>query len=258
MSTKLVLKSTTSSSLNDRFSKLMKNRPDDSARPTVDTHGSLRPGSDRNRKLAEQLERKNGPEIRRKPLSHRIGDIGQGGARTLAAALQSTRGSSAGYNTGGRVGKRLGPLAGRIQQPRTNHFQSQQSSNEANRALKKAQNMLRETERELAMLKRQKATKITQNKLVRNGGARGGQRGGGGGARGAGRGRGRGRGGSRGGGAQGNKGGKPKSAEALDAELDRFMLGTKGGLDKEMDEYMSSTKNGLDKQMEDYMAAKKA
>merc|ERR1712088_97990 len=101
--------------------------------------------------------------------------------------------------------------------------------------------MLKETERELAMLKRQKATKITQNKFVRNGGARG-----------------RVRGGSRGGGAQGNRGGKPKSADALDAELDRFMLGTKGGLDKEMDDYMSSTKNGLDKQMEDYMAAKKA
>ena len=32
MSNKLVLKSTTSTSLNDRFSKLMKNRPDDSSR----------------------------------------------------------------------------------------------------------------------------------------------------------------------------------------------------------------------------------
>ena len=67
-------------------------------------------------------------DVRRKPLSHRIGDIGQGGARTLAAALQGTR---TGYNQGGRVGKRLGPLAGRLQAPARNlNRQSQASSNE--------------------------------------------------------------------------------------------------------------------------------
>ena len=103
----------------------------------------MRPGSDRNRRLAEQLERKNttgefsflilrflpvDSDVRRKPLSHRIGDIGQGGARTLAAALQGTR---SGYNQGGRVGKRLGPLAGRLQAPARNlNRQSQASSNE--------------------------------------------------------------------------------------------------------------------------------
>jgi len=225
----------------------MKNRPEnDSSRPIVDSHGTLRPGSDRNRRLAEQLERKNTADVRRKPLSHRIGDIGQGGARTLAAALQGTR---TGYNQGGRVGKRLGPLAGRLQAPARNlNRQSQASSNEANRALKKAQNMLKQTERELAQLKRQKATKIQQNKVRNNNSkpTRGG-RGGRGGGRGAGRG------GGRGGAARGQK---PKSADALDAELDGYMLGTKGGLDQELDAYMSSTKNGLDKQMEEYMAAK--
>ena len=104
--------------------------------------------------------------------------------------------------------------------------------------------MLRETERELALLKRNKATKISQAKVVRNntrGGAargRGGARGGGGrGGRGAGRG---GRGG-RGGGAGAGRG-KPKSQDALDAELDGYMLGTKAGLDKQMEDYMSSTK----------------
>ena len=114
----------------------------------------------------------------------------------------------------------------------------------ANTALKKAQSMLRETERELALLKRNKATKISQAKVVRNntrGGAargRGGARGGGGrGGRGAGRG---GRGG-RGGGAGAGRG-KPKSQDALDAELDGYMLGTKAGLDKQMEDYMSSTK----------------
>ena len=35
---------------------------------------------------------------------------------------------------------------------------------------------------------------------------------------------------------------KPKSADALDAELDAFMMGTKAGLDKQMDDYMSGTK----------------
>ena len=114
----------------------------------------------------------------------------------------------------------------------------------ANTALKKAQSMLRETERELALLKRNKATKISQAKVVRNntrGGTargRGGARGGGGrGGRGAGRG---GRGG-RGGGAGAGRG-KPKSQDALDAELDGYMLGTKAGLDKQMEDYMSSTK----------------
>ena len=124
--------------------------------------------------------------------------------------------------------------------------------------------MLKQTERELAQLKRQKATKIQQNKVRNNNSkpTRGG-RGGRGGGRGAGRG------GGRGGAARGQK---PKSADALDAELDGYMLGTKGGLDQELDAYMSSTKvqkstkkktnfqkniqNGLDKQMEEYMAAK--
>jgi len=224
----------------------MKNRPDDSSRPTVDSHGSLRPGSDRNRRLAEQLERKNNADVRRKPLSHRIGDIGQGGARTLAAALQGTRGYNQG-NLQGRVGKRS-PLAGRLAQPnRQLNRQSLQSSTEANRALKKAQNMLKQTERELAQLKRQKATKIQQTKIRNNNSSRGGGRGGRGG-RGGGRGAGR--------GGQGGRGQKPKSAGALDAELDGYMMGTKGGLDNELDAYMSSTKNGLDKQMDEYMAAK--
>jgi len=67
---------------------------------------------------------------------------------------------------------------------------------------------------------------------------RGGARGSGGrGGRGAGRG---GRGG-RGGGAGAGRG-KPKSQDALDAELDGYMLGTKAGLDKQMEDYMSSTK----------------
>lgn len=120
----------------------------------------------------------------------------------------------------------------------------------ANTALKKAQSMLRETERELALIKRNKATKISQVKMVRNntrGGAargRGGARGGGGrGGRGAGRGAGRGgRGGRGGGGGAGAGRGKPKSQDALDAELDGYMLGTKAGLDKQMEDYMSSTK----------------
>ena len=64
----------------------------------------------------------------------------------------------------------------------------------ANTALKKAQSMLRETERELALLKRNKATKISQAKVVRNN-TRGGAARGRGGARGGG-----GRGGGRGGG----------------------------------------------------------
>ena len=94
--------------------------------------------------------------------------------------------------------------------------------------------MLKQTERELAQLKRQKATKIQQNKVRNNNSkpTRGG-RGGRGGGRGAGRG------GGRGGAARGQK---PKSADALDAELDGYMLGTKGGLDQELDAYMSSTK----------------
>merc|ERR1711990_933330 len=144
----------------------------------------------------------------------------------------------------GRVGKRPGALrssggmAGRL-------GQSTRSSAQANTALKKAQSMLRETERELALLKRNKATKISQAKVVRNN-TRGGAARGRGGARG---------GGGRGGGAGAGRG-KPKSQDALDAELDGYMLGTKAGLDKQMEDYMSSTKNGLDKQMEDYMAQK--
>jgi len=220
----------------------------------VDNSGSLLPGSERNRKFAEELERKAG--LGRKPVSHRIGDVGQGGARSFAAALPGRSPTLA-----GRVGKRPGALrssggmAGRL-------GQSTRSSAQANTALKKAQSMLRETERELALIKRNKATKISQVKMVRNntrGGAargRGGARGGGGrGGRGAGRG---GRGGRGGGGGAGAGRGKPKSQDALDAELDGYMLGTKAGLDKQMEDYMSSTKNGLDKQMEDYMAQKEA
>ena len=114
----------------------------------------------------------------------------------------------------------------------------------ANTALKKAQSMLRETERELALLKRNKATKISQAKMVRNNTRGGSARGGRGGARGGGRGgRGAGRGGRGGRGAgAGRGGGKPKSQDALDAELDGYMLGTKAGLDKQMEDYMSSTK----------------
>jgi len=216
----------------------------------VDTSGSLRPGSERNRKFAEELERKAG--ISRKPVSHRIGDVGQGGARSFAAALPGRSPTLA-----GRVGKRPGALrssggmAGRL-------GQSTRSSAQANTALKKAQSMLRETERELALLKRNKATKISQAKMVRNNTRGGSARGGRGGARGGGRGgRGAGRGGRGGRGAgAGRGGGKPKSQDALDAELDGYMLGTKAGLDKQMEDYMSSTKNGLDKQMEDYMAQK--
>jgi len=216
----------------------------------VDTSGSLRPGSERNRKFAEELERRAG--ISRKPVSHRIGDVGQGGARSFAAALPGRSPTLA-----GRVGKRPGALrssggmAGRL-------GQSTRSSAQANTALKKAQSMLRETERELALLKRNKATKISQAKMVRNNTRGGSARGGRGGARGGGRGgRGAGRGGRGGRGAgAGRGGGKPKSQDALDAELDGYMLGTKAGLDKQMEDYMSSTKNGLDKQMEDYMAQK--
>ena len=75
-SSKLVLKSTTSTSLNDRFSKLMKNRPDDSSRvrdhspfsfyfnfflgqSLVDKSGAVRPGSEKNRRFAEELERRS-------------------------------------------------------------------------------------------------------------------------------------------------------------------------------------------------------
>ena len=147
-SSKLVLKSTTSTSLNDRFSKLMKNRPDDSSRvrdhspfsfyfnfflgqSLVDKSGAVRPGSEKNRRFAEELERRSsvgkwlkrsfalyfanifyygrfftifkGQEIRRKPLSARIGDVGQGGARGFKQAIKRTptKGGLA-----GRVGKR--------------------------------------------------------------------------------------------------------------------------------------------------------
>ena len=108
----------------------------------------------------------------------------------------------------------------------------------ANKALKQAQSMLRETERELALLKRQKASNIQNTKLVKRGSGAG--RGSGARGRGSARGGRGGRGGGRGGGARG--GGKPKSADALDAEMDAYMSGTKGGLDAQMDEYMSQTK----------------
>ena len=84
----------------------------------VDTSGSLRPGSERNRKFAEELERKAGicmytilrvlkieKYLARKPVSHRIGDVGQGGARSFAAALPGRSPTLA-----GRVGKRPGAL----------------------------------------------------------------------------------------------------------------------------------------------------
>lgn len=256
MSNKLVLKSTTTTSLNDRFSKMMKNRPDDAAsRSMVDSSGGIRPGSDKNRKFAEELERRSATD-RRRPVSHRIGDVGQGGARSFKAALPVKSPIS------GRVGKRLGGgtgMAGRLGRANT------ASNPAANRALKQAQSMLRETEKELALLKKQKSNRIQTNKLVKGGSGAG--RGGGGGGRGGASGRGRGgsrgggrggRGGRGGGGRGGGKSGGAKSADALDAEMDAYMSGTKGGLDAQMDEYMSQTKGGLDKQMEDYMAQKNA
>merc|ERR1712228_453507 len=71
----------------------------------VDKSGSVRPGSEKNRRFAEELERRSGvgQEIRRKPLSARIGDVGQGGARGFKQAIKRTptKGGLA-----GRVGKR--------------------------------------------------------------------------------------------------------------------------------------------------------
>jgi len=240
-SSKLVLKSTTTTSLNDRFSKLMKNRPDESSRTMVDKSGRIRPGSEKNRRFAEELEKRSGDrrsgvaqEVRRKPLSTRLGDIGQGGARGFKQAIKRTptKGGLA-----GRVGKR------------------NENTNMANKALKRAQDMLRNTERELAILKRNKAAQTRVN-LQKNQPKRGG-----GATRGAPRGRGRGgsRGGGRGGrgGRGGGRGGdRNVSEDTLDKQLDSYMLKTKGGLDAQMDEYMSKTKGGLDKQMEEYMAQK--
>jgi len=238
---KLVLKSTTSTSLNDRFSKLMKNRPDDSARTLVGETGTLRPGSERNRRFAEELERKSAQQVRRRPLSTRLGDVGQGGARNFAQAIKR---SPVKQSLAGRVGKR-----------------ASQSSVAANKALSRARDMLRDTERELAQLRNNRAKTVRSDF---NKSARGGKRGGSAGARGGGRGgstRGGGRGASRGGrgGRGGNRGGargKAPTADDLDAQLDGYMMKTKGGLDSQLDEYMAQSKNGLDKQMDEYMAQK--
>lgn len=104
--------------------------------------------------------------------------------------------------------------------------------------------MLRDTERELAILKRNKANSVRVN-VKPVGARRGGATRGGGAGRGATRGRGRGgnRGGNRGGGRGGARtGNKDVSQDTLDAQLDSYMLKTKGGLDAQMDEYMSKTK----------------
>ena len=113
--------------------------------------------------------------------------------------------------------------------------------------------MLRETERELQSIKRNKpiSTRITAKPaVVRRGGATGRGRGGttGRGGRGGGRGQSNGRGGGRGGptrgggaGRGGREGGKV-SQDTLDSQLDSYMLKTKGGLDAQMDDYMSQTK----------------
>lgn len=229
----------------------MKNRPDDerASRSAVDQSGGIRPGSERNRRFAEELERKSAvtTQVRRKPLANRIGDVGQGGARGFAHALKRTPTK---VGIAGRVGKR--PTGNSIV---------------ANKALKRAQDMLRDTERELANLKRQNASTVRFAPSTRG---RGTFRGGRGGGRGAGRGGGgfsrggsvsRGRGGGARGGARGARGGGrggsvKVSQSTLDKQLDSYMMKTKGGLDAQMDEYMSKTKTGLDKQMDEYMAAK--
>ena len=109
----------------------------------------------------------------------------------------------------------------------------------ANQALRKAELMLRNTERELAQIKRKKTTSTrVGNKPVRGGGQSG--RGGRGGQ--TGRGLRGGRGGGRGG-ASGRKTSDVKvSQDDLDKQLDSYMLKTKGGLDAQMDDYMSKTK----------------
>jgi len=198
---KLVFKSTTGTSLNDRFSKLMKNRPDESARTLVDESGVIRQGSAKNRRYAEDLERKNA-QIGRKPLSARLGVAGQrdrmSGSRDTGAGRSSVL---------GRIGKK----------PAQSNFQ-------ANRALKRAQDMLRETERELNNLKRGNGPK--KGKWPKSGKSAGKEK-------------------------------KPAlSQDTLDKQMDEYMMKTKGGLDAQMDEYMSKTKSGLDKQMDDYMATK--
>lgn len=227
----------------------MKHRPDESSRSLVDkSGGGIRPGSERNRKFAEDLERRTGvaQQVRRKPLSTRLGSgaSAQGGARGFLNAIKRTPTKSSAM--AGRVGKRLGERGGRVA--------DNSSRIQANQALRKAELMLRNTERELAQIKRKKTTSTrVGNKPVRGGGQSG--RGGRGGQTGRG-GRG-GRGGGRGG-ASGRKTSDVKvSQDDLDKQLDSYMLKTKGGLDAQMDDYMSKTKGGLDKQMDDYMAESK-
>ncbi|CAG5105706.1 Oidioi.mRNA.OKI2018_I69.chr1.g2380.t1.cds [Oikopleura dioica] len=229
--TKLVLKSTTSTSLNDRFSKIMRSRPTEE--PTRQLSGGrtgagIAPGSERNRRFAEELERRSAPA--RRPVVNRIGDVGQGGARGFSASLRQS-GINKRSAMAGRVGKRNSSGG-------AGNLSARQS---ANRALAKATSMLRDTERELSQLKHTQAAR-----------GRGGKRGGatrGGATRG-------GRGGARGGGRGGKTTRKPVSAEDLDAEMDSYMLKTKGGLDSQLDEYMSKTKKGLDAQMDEYMNQK--
>ncbi|CBY21298.1 unnamed protein product [Oikopleura dioica] len=238
--TKLVLKSTTSTSLNDRFSQIMGSRRTEE--PTRQPFGAgrsgIQAGSEKNRRFAEELERRSQPS--RRPVANRIGDVGQGGARGFSASLRQSGIRKQTANMAGRVGKRNSSGG-------AGNVSARQS---ANRALAKATSMLRDTERELSQLK-----SVARGSNQSRGGKRGGATRGGGASRG-GAGATRGRGGARGGGRGGKTSRKPATVEDLDSEMDAYMLKTKGGLDAQMDDYMSKTKKGLDAQMDDYMNQK--
>lgn len=233
--TKLVLKSTTSTSLNDRFSQIMgSRRTEEPTRQPFGGRSGIQAGSEKNRRFAEALERRSEPS--RRPVANRIGDVGQGGARGFSASLRQSGIRKQNANMAGRVGKRNSSGG-------AGNVSARQS---ANRALAKATSMLRDTERELSQLK-----SVARNQS-RGGKSRGGATRGGatrGGAT-------RGRGGARGGGRGGKTSRKPATAEDLDSEMDAYMLKTKGGLDAQMDEYMSKTKKGLDAEMDEYMKEK--
>merc|ERR1712037_87576 len=224
--TKLVLKSTTSTSLNDRFSQIMgSRRTEEPTRQPFGGRSGISAGSEKNRRFAEELERRSQPS--RRPVANRIGDVGQGGARGFSASLRQSGIRKQNPAIAGRVGKR-NPSGG------AGNISARQS---ANRALAKATSMLRDTERELSQLK----------SVARGNQSRGGKRGGptrGGATRG------------RGGGRGGKTSRKPATVEDLDSEMDAYMLKTKGGLDAQMDEYLSKTKKGLDAQMDEYMNQK--